>query len=808
MFFKMLKKDLKCKKGLNVILFIFITVASVLVFAGSVEIFSYLTGEKRMAEMCNTCSLEMMVPAKTAASDEKIRQIESILDGYKDVEKYHSCDMTKIDLLRIDFPRIEEDETNNFFKWRAYFMKLPREFDLLYDTNDEPFYLKSGTIACPVDFSTSIGLRVGDKVKFTTSMGDVYELEVACFFKESGFPGRRRIIVADEDYDILTKDEVIKIKDYGLYMKDCNSVKMDDLHNTLKAEDLICPMYMKYDNTDDDVIMQAIVSVFVVIISVFLIAIIFMTIRFTMIADLKSEEKEIGMMKALGVDSFSFRWLFAAKYIAFAIIGGAIGIAAGIPLSGYVVNLFNANVILPQRYETVIIGIVAVLAIIAMMIGFSLMVMRRINKISVIDSIHGENRGERFGKGFPLFLHKRKKMSVPFFLALTDILGRFKRYIFLIIAYTLGAAIILLCYNVRNSIISREYMKLFMYHTIDFDVRIRGEFREEMDKRSEAEGKNYDVLLNEMFKENGFPAYIDTLNYSWGTLLDSKGNKKENFDVLWGDGEIEKLRYRDGGKMPKLENEAAMSYFTAKKLGMKLGDVIDISIHEESEDGINSEDVKRQLVITAFFDYSEAGDPAIIMGKDYRKGEKIYSKNWIGYVIDAPESQKAGIVKQMKKCFGNETIRTWQESLKEDMMADYDRLFALLEYVLGGAVIFVLILITYLYSTVFVTEETPEIALLKSSGFTDGAIKKWHLLRMAVLVVFSVVLAEVMFRTLGQLLMTKFMASYEMTGVNFLFEIPVSFIIIPLIILGVVLLTVALTLKSIRNIGIWKISEE
>ena len=38
MFFKMLKSDLKRKKGLNVILFIFITVASVLVFAGAVEI--------------------------------------------------------------------------------------------------------------------------------------------------------------------------------------------------------------------------------------------------------------------------------------------------------------------------------------------------------------------------------------------------------------------------------------------------------------------------------------------------------------------------------------------------------------------------------------------------------------------------------------------------------------------------------------------------------------------------------------------------------------------------------------------------
>ena len=296
MFFKMLKKDLKCKKGLNVILFIFITVASVLVFAGSVEIFSYLTGGKRMQEMCNTCSAEMLVRGYIADDDEKLNTVHRILDEDKDVEKYYSCDMTRIELMRIDFPNIEEDETNSFFKWQAYFMKQPREFDLLYDTNDEPFSLESGTIACPAEFSTSIGLRIGDKVKFTTSMGDVYELEVARFFKECGFPSRRRIIVADEDYDILTKDEVIKTKDYGLFLKECNSVKVDEIYNKLKAEDILCPIYMKYDNTDDHVIMQAIISVFVAIISAFLIAIIFMTIRFTMIADLKNEEKEIGMM--------------------------------------------------------------------------------------------------------------------------------------------------------------------------------------------------------------------------------------------------------------------------------------------------------------------------------------------------------------------------------------------------------------------------------------------------------------------------------------------------------------------------------
>ena len=806
MFFKMLKSDLKCKKGLNVILFIFIMVASVLVFAGSVQIYSNLTLDSRKAKVCNTSQADMMIYDSLIKTDEKRQRLFEILDEEKNVTGYTKYDAVRIDSLRMDYPRVEE-ENNNFLNWSTFIMKLPHESDLLYDTNDQPFTLKSGTAAFPVDFSHNLGLRIGDKVEFTTVMGDVYELEVACFFKECAFDSKKRIIVADEDYDILTKDEVNKVTICGLFMKDGSYEKCDGLYEKFRKEDMIVPIYARSRFTDDSFIIQNIISAFVVIISVFLIIIIFMTIRFTMIADLKNEEKEIGMMKALGVDSFSFRWLFAAKYIAFAIIGGAIGIAAGVPISGMAVNLFDENAILPQRYETIIIGIAAVLSIIVMMIGFSLLVMRRINKISVIDSIHGENHGERFGKGSPIFLHKRKKISVPFFLAVSDILRRFKRYIFLIIAYTLGTAIILLSFNVRNSIISKEFIKLYMMHTIDFDIHTRGEFKKEVEKRSEAEGKNYSCIINEMFEEKGIPAYIDSLNYSFGVLLNEKGENRKNISVLWGDGQIEKLNYRKGGKIPTLENEAAMSYFTATQMGVKLGDVINVRITEESEDGTSEEEVERQFVITAFIDVFEGEESRLVLSKEYRKGQSLYSGEWIGCIINAPEKEKAGIVKQMKEYFGDDVILTTEETVMYNM-EEYDRLFALLEYVMGGALLFVLILITYLYSTVFVTEETAEIALLKSTGFTDGAIRKWHILRLALITVFSIVLAEVMLKTLGQLFMTAFMANYNATGVRMLPEIPVTFIVIPLIVITAVMVTVLFTLRGINRIGIWKITEE
>ena len=57
MFLKMLKKDLKLKKGLNVILFIFMTVASILVVASAIQVYTHLAGKGRTYEICNSSDL-------------------------------------------------------------------------------------------------------------------------------------------------------------------------------------------------------------------------------------------------------------------------------------------------------------------------------------------------------------------------------------------------------------------------------------------------------------------------------------------------------------------------------------------------------------------------------------------------------------------------------------------------------------------------------------------------------------------------------------------------------------------------------
>ena len=805
MFFKMLKSDLKRKKGLNIILFIFISVASILVFAGSVQIFSNFTKDATAKRLCRTSDTQFWIQSKEFSGSDLSEKTAKYLDGEPNVTDWSTSKGTIISDTSIEYPNCDLKENGYMFMMKVQQLTtMPREHDLVYDLNDQPFYVPNGCIAIPIEVQSTLNVNVGEKVKYTKPTGEVYELEICCIFKDKQNNGAVRYIVSDADYEVLAENNPRSYTIYNIQLKDASDEKKAELQNNLQKNDIPALSIGYKSVMNDDVIFMEIISVFVVMICVFLMLIIFMTIRFTIIADLKNEEKEIGMMKALGVDSFSFRWLFAAKYIAFAIIGGIIGIIAGLPIAGAFISMFGPDCILPERWEMILMGVLSVFVIISIMIAFALMVMRRINRISVIDAIHGENRGERFSKRFPLFLHRRKKMSVPFFLALTDILMRFKRYIFLLIAYSLGTVIILLGFNVRNSVMNPKYTRYWLMHSYDFTFDFSSEQQDELYKEIKKTGMGLVELLNKKLSDAGIPAHIDTMHVSEGYLKTDKKNKF--FNIYWKAGEPEKQIYRKGGSAPKLANEAAISAYTASKLGIGVGDVIKLTIEENNEDKTGYEENEREIVITALVDYMEDKTPIIIMGDEYENGYTWW-ETYTGFEIETPEKEKPAVIAQMRELFGEESVLDGLQALKRQA-SQFDTLFFMFEYAIGGAILLVLILITYLYMSIFVAEEVPETALLKSMGFRNISIKAWYLVRMMILLFISIALGELYLWTAGSVFFGSFMTKYEVTGMKLYFEFPVSFILIPLIITAAVLFTTFIELRNIKHIGIWKISEE
>ena len=403
-----------------------------------------------------------------------------------------------------------------------------------------------------------------------------------------------------------------------------------------------------------------------------------------------------------------------------------------------------------------------------------------------------------------MFLHKRKKMPIAFYLASSDILKRFKRYLFLFVAYTLGVLIILFAVNIRNTVISTDYLKYNFIYQLDFFIEMDNEQLTQYIKRATAENKDYWTLVNEDIANAGIPARIDNDHSNLLAQL-VINDMKIYIGVLYGKGDISRLNYCDGGRIPQKSDEAALSYFTASRLGIQLGDTVTLSIPHYSGNGLSMVYKDETFTVTSFVNFVENGMPSAVLGTEYEN--LMDNHDWLAMIIDAEGEEKEKAFAQLEELFGEEQVITGQEFVEKNLY-EYDELFQLLEYVMGGAVLVILVLLTYFYSSIFIAEEKSEIALLKSMGFTDGTIKASHIFRILILAVVSVILGEILLKTAGQVIVGQLMEILEITGFKFLPEYLFSFGVVPVIVIATVLITQWLNLRGIKNIAVWNITDE
>ena len=207
--------------------------------------------------------------------------------------------------------------------------------------------------------------------------------------------------------------------------------------------------------------------------------------------------------------------------------------------------------------------------------------MRRINKISVMDILHGEARSERIKHSDRFQLSKRKRMSLPLFLALSDILGNFKRYVLLFIAFTLGSCVVLMNIQIKDSVISTDFFyKFYDFKHIDAIVNWNGATWNELSGGSNS-SQIFMKNFNKLMEEKGIDATLE--------LRDA-----QNAQMLFGDEAViiqmgfgfdpEGMVIRAGGTYPVLKNEIIMDYYTASQHDVKIGDSVTIKYDKYTED--------------------------------------------------------------------------------------------------------------------------------------------------------------------------------------------------------------------------------
>ena len=809
MFFRMIKKDLKESKGLNVIILIFMTLVTTLVAASALLLFANTRGVKVSQQRCKPYDGLIVYHQVLDKREEQRECVTRIVR-----EKYPNAEFGYFEGIQFQYSNVYyegvdfNDLSQSFTFGSYYLMKQPRDNNLVYDMNNQPFFVENGHIAIPYSFASSTGLKLGDMFYVTAPNGRKYGFEISEITRDPMHDQTKRFFISDQDYEFMSKECPEKVGFIGVIVNDDFSRSdLSILNANISKDDDFGEAFiyalMDGHTTSNAALVSVLVTVFLSITAVFMVLIIFFTIGFTIKSVIKKEERELGIMKALGTDSVSFRWLVAAKYIAFAIIGGAIGAVIGVFLGDELIGRFYYNISYSLSVVDYVVAIISALVIVLIVVLFILISMRRINKISVMDILHGEARSERIKHSDRFQLNKRRKMSLPLFLALSDIFGNFKRYALLLVAFTLGSSVVIMNIQIKDSVISTDFFyKFYDFKHLDAIVNWNGATWDEL-----SGGSNSSVVFKQNFdkymKEKDIDATLELRDAQNAQMV--FGESVETIQINFG-FDPEGMVIRDGGTYPKLKNEILMDYYTASQHGVDIGDTVIIKYDRYTEDRLSTYETEEEFVVTGFVDrLSKFNTKSVIMSKDFNEAQS-QGFDACGFTINVPDSEMEAERAKVFDAFPGQCM-TVEDGISV-MLGMYKVLFEFMRNMMFVVVAVVLGFLVVMYQTIFMKDEESEIALLSSSGFDEKSTKGWQFRRMMILFITGLIISIILAPTLGaNMLASLFCAMLGITGFGFTRGLPITFVWIVFITVFISFVLV-FVLRKIRNIEIWRIRNE
>jgi len=716
MYVNILKKDLKRKKSMNIILFLFIVLCTTFM-AGSVNNLLTTMNALDYFQMKSNTSDYLMIAKENEAINHWIQTSQHIISSEKD----NGIIVNEDDLLI----------QNGTYKasGTTALVKIPETYNLILDALNQPITaMKSGEIAISYTEAQNNNLGIGDTI--TISLGDKEKiLTVTQIIKDmafgSAYMGFTRLLISAEDFTFFEESEEVMI---------CQLYSIMSEDTTALEKDLNRQSFSVISNFDRNMLrnvylMEMMIAAILIIVSICLIIIAIVMLHFTIAFTLQEDYKEIGIMKAIGLKNAGIKGLYIIKYFFLAVIGAVVGIFLSIPLGNMMTESISNSMAMESAAGNLYINVVCGALVVLLVITFCYISAGKLGKFTAMQAIRSGSGGERYQSKGIYQLRKHRKVPVVLQMAINDILSHFRSYIVMVIIFVLGTLLIILPLNAANTLRSEDAVEYFGIARSDVYI---SNFKENdyMEKASlnyvlediEALENLYreggvDITL---YVEYGFMAkvYVEDPNSS-STFL---GLQAQNFDAS------NYNMYIDGAA-PMLANEIAMTELSMEKLGVSIGDSVSIMIGDTTLSYIVTGSYQSMNMMGEGLRFSSVAETNF----QYTSG--IYSLQ--GNFADRTDID--GQIRKLKELTPDYTIKTPFEYISTNMGATMDTLDSLISMIIV-VVLFINCLITVLMTRTFIIRDIGEIALLKSIGFTDRAAKIWQTLRVIIVLVISITL--------------------------------------------------------------------
>ncbi len=736
MYLNILKKDLKRKRAMNIILLVFIILASMFVSSGVSNILTVTTALDRYFEMADVPDYLAIYQKKASDKDVyKVLENASAIDEFRIEE---GITITQSNITRKGEP-LDASNTS-----QTLALQSDRVMGINYFLDDGNI-LKSvpkGKIYTAAFTEKNMGLKVGDIITVEVE-GVSREFTFAGGFKDavlgSELTGVKRFIINGEDFDEYMSDETIKTM-YSAKLLYIQTADIDRTRSQIADISDGCTFEGGSDMLSSAYIFDMIITGLILVVSLILIIISFVVLRFTIAFTLSEEFREIGVMKAIGIRNIKIRGLYLVKYSAISVAGTAAGLVLSYPFGKMLMGLSTDSIIIDSS-SNAFVNILCAVLVAAVILLFCLGCTGRVSKMSPIDAVRNGQTGERFRKKSIMSLG-RSKLGTTAFLAVNDIVSSPKRYAVIILTFFLCMSLLIILSNAVASLKSGKLLKYFSQADCHVVTNIGDEAMEFMTEDGHEKVEKYLEDMEQTLAENGMPAKCMTEYFMYPMI--KHGEYESKTALLQGTGTTTDMYEYSEGTPPQNSSEIAISIILAKTLKAAVGDTVTVSYPTgETED----------FIITALYQamVNQGTSARVHNDCDINYLASVGSPGTqIKFTDDPDDKEVLRRIERIKELYPKfSSVKTAGETVKDttgvgDAIDAVKKLSAVLTVILAA-------LVTVLMERSFIAKEQGEIALMKAIGIRNSTIYGQYTLRFFIAVSVAVIIAELLGMTFTKL---------------------------------------------------------
>lgn len=767
MFFRILKKELKRKKTLNIILFLFIVMATMFL-ASSVSNLKSVTGAIDYFMEISKVPDNIVISVVEDETD----VIAEFLKDCRDIKEYEVMDCFNIVNERIKIVK-SQGEKEKYERTNTLIVQaLSDNFMKVFDENGNPLKLAPGEIAVSKMEAEENQLAVGDKLRIT--VGEVeQEFTIVTLTKDvvfgSSMIGFKRHIICQEDFDkFAAQKDLLYAKIYCTNYKDKEAFQKHwqeqnfSVISTIEGKKTV-PMVYVFD---------MLIAGILIIVSICLILIAFLVLRFTIHFTLQGDFREIGIMKAIGLKNKGIKGIYMIKYLMLAVAGAILGLVFSFPFANLLLKQVAVNMVVKEAGQNTIIHVLCAIAIVGIVLLFTNSCTGKLKKFSAIDAIRNGSNGERYHTKNPIKLWKRKQMKPGFYMACNDIFSNPRRFFVLGITFCIGTLLILLPLSAAHTLKGDRIMELFGMCPSDVYVD-NGKGDDYVAQ------KNLDIVLDDMeemkntLKEHGITAEVGT---DMGYMIPCYSNDEDkayNYYILQEIGSWERSYARLEGREPEAEDELMITEKTAEEMGVFIGDTVTFQYPDREE----------EFIITGTY------QSMMEMGQGFRVSPKAkldanYMAGIIGIQIDVADMESEEAWEKIQEIFPDYKVMQKEEFLG-NMIGSIVEQIDVMVIMITVLVLVINSMITVLTMKTMTAKERGDIAMLKSLGFTNATIRGWQVKRILLILISAILLGIVLAKLLAPITIAPIFAMMGASSIELTVKPLETYVIYPLVLLSV-----------------------